>query len=101
MLVHRRLLNESTTYRSRRAAIENRALQYERGRRSPARTDVVTIPVVVHVVHNPAVPAQNIGDDQIHSQIAVLNQDFRAANADRDKVPAVWKQLVADAGIEF
>jgi hypothetical protein len=101
MLVHRRLLNESTTYRSRRAAIENRALQYERGRRSPARTDVVTIPVVVHVVHNPAVPAQNIGDDQIHSQIAVLNQDFRAANADRDKVPAVWRQLVADAGIEF
>ncbi|GGL00170.1 hypothetical protein Ppa06_68810 [Planomonospora parontospora subsp. parontospora] len=101
MLVHRRLLNESTTYRSRRAVIENRALQYERGRRSPARTDVVTIPVVVHVVHNPAVPAQNIGDDQVHSQIAVLNRDFRAANPDLDKVPEVWRPLVADARIEF
>ncbi|WP_196452139.1 zinc metalloprotease [Planomonospora sp. ID82291] len=101
MLVHRRLLNESTTYRSRRAAIENRALQYERGRRSPSRTGVVTIPVVVHVVHNPAVPAQNIPDDQIRSQIEVLNRDFRAANPDRDKVPEVWRPLVADAGIEF
>ncbi|MFC4062824.1 zinc metalloprotease [Planomonospora corallina] len=101
MLVHRRLLNESMTYRARRAAIENRALQYERGRRSPVRSEVVTVPVVVHVVHNPAVPEQNIGDDQIHSQLAVLNRDFRAANPDREKVPEVWRPLVADAKIEF
>ncbi|GAA3166414.1 hypothetical protein GCM10010466_66510 [Planomonospora alba] len=101
MLVHRRLLNESTTYRARRAAIENRALQYERGRRSPVREEVVTLPVVVHVVHNPAVPGQDIGDEQIHSQLAVLNRDFRAANPDREKVPPVWRPLVADAKIEF
>lgn len=101
MLVHRTLLNESPTYRERRTAIENRALSYELGLRAPARAEVVTIPVVVHVVHNPAVPAQNISDAQIHSQIAVLNQDFRATNPDVDKVPDVWKSLVADARIEF
>jgi|SRR5215213_1673819 len=101
MLVHRTLLNESLTYRARRTAIENRALSYELGLRAPARTDVITIPVAVHVVHNPAFPAQNISDAQIHSQIAVLNQDFRAANPDVDKVPAVWKSLVADTRIEF
>jgi hypothetical protein len=101
MLVHRRLLNESMTYRARRAAIESRALQYERGGRAPARTDVVTIPVVVHVVHNRDAPGQNISDEQIHSQITVLNRDFRAANPDVVKVPDVWKPLVADAKIAF
>ncbi|MFG1687231.1 zinc metalloprotease [Nonomuraea sp. NPDC049269] len=100
MLVHRRLLNESMTYRARRNTIENRALQYERGRR-PVRTNVVTLPVVVHVVHNPDAPEQNIGDEQIHSQITVLNQDFRATNPDVGNVPPVWKPLVTDALIEF
>jgi Pregnancy-associated plasma protein-A len=101
MEVHRRLLNRSLSYQERRAAIENRALAYEQGARAAARTGVVRIPVVVHVVHNPAVPAQNISDDQIHSQIAVLNQDFRATNPDRARVPNVWKALVADTRIEF
>jgi hypothetical protein len=101
MLVHRRLLNESMTYRARRTAIENRALQYERGRRAPARTEVVTIPVVVHVVYNRDTPEQNISNEQIHSQITVINRDFRAANPDVVKVPDVWKSLVEDARIEF
>ncbi|WP_220501902.1 zinc metalloprotease [Microbispora sp. H10670] len=101
MLVHRRLLNESMTYRARRAAIETRALRYEQGRRGPVRTEVVTIPVVVHVVHDRAVPADDIADEQIHSQIEVLNRDFRAANPDVAKVPDVWKALVADARVEF
>ncbi|MEU7857017.1 hypothetical protein [Nonomuraea sp. NPDC049141] len=101
MLVHRKLLNESMTYRARRNVIENRALRYERERRAPVRTDAVTLPVVVHVVHNPKVPEQNISDEQVHSQITVLNQDFRAKNPDVGKVPQVWKPLVTDAQIEF
>src|SRR5215207_5350827 len=101
MEVHRRLLNQSTTYQERRAGIENRALAYERGARSAARTGVVTIPVVVHVVHNPAVPAQDISDAQVRSQIDVLNSDYRAANPDVTGVPAVWASRVADARIEF
>ncbi|WP_207934199.1 zinc metalloprotease [Actinomadura sp. KC06] len=99
MHVHRRLLNESMTYRARRAQIENRALQFESGRLSSARTDVITIPVVVHVVYNGA--AENIGDQQIMSQLDVLNQDFRAANPDVSKVPDVWTSLVADTRLEF
>ncbi|SDL95757.1 zinc metalloprotease [Nonomuraea jiangxiensis] len=101
MLVHRRLLNESMTYRARRATIEERALQYEQGMRMSVRTGVVTLPVVVHVVHNPQAPEQNISDEQIHSQLAVLNKDFRAANPDVRNVPDVWKPLVADARVEF
>ena len=36
----------------------------------------ITIPVVVHVVHNKR--SENISKAQINSQISVLNKDFRA-----------------------
>ncbi|MFI7227432.1 zinc metalloprotease [Nonomuraea angiospora] len=101
MPVHRRLLNESMSYRGRRASIENQATQYRLGIRMVSRVGVASIPVVVHVVHNPARPEQNIGADQIHSQIEILNQDFRAANPDVTKVPPVWRSLVADTMVEF
>ena len=40
---------------------------------------IVTIPVVVHVIHNgdPVGTDENITDEQVLSQIEVLNQDFR------------------------
>lgn len=40
---------------------------------------VITIPVVVHVIHNgqPVGTAPNIQDAQVESQITVMNQDFR------------------------
>src|SRR5678809_466983 len=40
----------------------------------------VTIPVVVHVVWH--TNSQNISDEQIKSQIDVLNEDFNRQNAD-------------------
>ena len=101
MEVHRRLLNESITYQERRALIDNRALAYEHQTRSIARSGVVTIPVVVHVVRNPAEPSQNISETQVQSQIEVLNQDFRASNPDVSQVPAVWTDRVADCKIQF
>ena len=101
MEVHRRLLTESITYQERRALIENRAMAYDSQARDVARTGLATIPVVVHVVHNPADPSQNISEAQIHSQIEVLNQDFRGGNPDVSKVPGVWKDRVADCNIEF
>ncbi|TVR79673.1 MAG: T9SS C-terminal target domain-containing protein [Chitinophagaceae bacterium] len=61
--------------------------------------DILTIPVVVHVVYNTAV--QNISDEQILSQIEVLNEDFRRLNADAANTPAEFQGVAADAGIEF
>jgi hypothetical protein len=60
---------------------------------------VITIPVVVHVVYQ--TERENISEAQIKSQIDVLNQDFRAKNADLSKVPDPFKVLIGDAGIEF
>lgn len=101
MEVHRRLLNESITYQERRALIDNRALAYEHETRGIARRGVLIIPVVVHVVHNPADPSQDISVTQIQNQIDILNQDFRASNPDVTQVPAVWTDRVADCNIEF
>lgn len=64
-----------------------------------SRVRLSIIPVVVHVVYNQ--PSENISDRQIRSQISALNQDFRARNPDRSKVPTIWKPLVADAKMQF
>jgi hypothetical protein len=101
MAVHYKLLATSESYRQRSARFENRALAYESGMRRPARVGVVTIPVVVHVVHNPASPDENISKAQIDSQIDVLNQDYRATNPDRVGVPSVFTSPIADCEIEF
>ncbi|MDC8002423.1 M43 family zinc metalloprotease [Aureisphaera galaxeae] len=57
--------------------------------------DIITIPVVVHVLYNNS--TTNISDAQIQSQIDVLNEDFRRTNSDADNT---WSQA-ADSQIEF
>ncbi|GAB3141359.1 hypothetical protein GCM10027290_13970 [Micromonospora sonneratiae] len=98
MPVHRRLLDTAPGYIATRADIEDFTFQECRRRRAePPR--VVRVPVVVHVVWHDE--AQNISDDQVHSQITVLNADFRKRNADLTKVPQVWQSVVGDARVEF
>ncbi|MEM7039660.1 MAG: M43 family zinc metalloprotease, partial [Bacteroidota bacterium] len=60
---------------------------------------VVTIPVVIHVIHR--VPPQNISDAQIHSQMDVLNEDYRRLNPDTTNTPAAFQGVAADTEIEF
>ena len=62
-------------------------------------TGILTIPVVVHVVYR--TPEENISDAQINSQIAVLNQDYRARNPDLSRVPYPFKPFIGDTRIEF
>ncbi|MEM9885290.1 MAG: M43 family zinc metalloprotease [Bacteroidota bacterium] len=60
---------------------------------------VLKIPVVVHVVWNQA--EENISDEQILSQIEVLNTDFRARNTEFSDIPAAFRSVAADTEIEF
>lgn len=60
---------------------------------------VINIPVYVHVIYSNS--NENISDQQINSQIAVLNDDFNATNNDVNGVPAEFAGLVADADINF
>jgi hypothetical protein len=99
MEVHERLLRSDPTYLAARNDSENRAFAYGQRPDILGRTGVTVIPVVVHVVYKGA--AQNISDDQIHSQIDVLNRDFRKTNPDVSSTPAPFLPLAADARIEF
>ena len=64
---------------------------------------IITIPVVVHVIHNgdSIGSGENISEDQILSQLEVLNTDFRKRNADTTDIPGIFKPLAADFEIEF
>ncbi|MDZ4846906.1 MAG: M43 family zinc metalloprotease [Chitinophagales bacterium] len=67
------------------------------------RGAIVTIPVIVHVIHDgDAVGSgQNISEAQVLSQIDVLNEDFRRLNADAVNTPATFLPVAADIEIEF
>jgi len=97
MAAHFRLLEMDSGFRARQSRLEQatQRLAHAAGRRrSPIR-----IPIVVHVVWR--TQAENLSKRQIASQVAALNRGFRARAPDRKQVPAVWKGLVADTGIEF
>jgi len=61
--------------------------------------NVIFVPVVIHVVYN--TDEQNISDEQIQSQINVLNEDFRGLNSEFQNIQDnIWPQA-ADMEIEF
>lgn len=79
--------------------LENRLNEIEQFtkdyQKTNAKQQVVTIPIVFHVVFK--TPTQNISDAQVLSQLQVLNDDFRRLNSDQDNI---WPQA-ADTEIEF
>lgn len=59
---------------------------------------IVTIPVVVHIVmQDPSV----ITDEQVQSQLDVLNADFAGDNADRTNTPAAFTAALGRSQIRF
>ncbi len=59
----------------------------------------IEIPVLVHVLYR--LEDENISEEQIRSQIAVLNEDFNAKNADASQTPELFKPLIADTDLQF
>ncbi|MCT4665603.1 MAG: M43 family zinc metalloprotease [Flavobacteriales bacterium] len=58
-----------------------------------------TIPVVFHILYK--TNAQNIPDARVHEQIAIMNQDYRALNADSVDIPNVFKSAKGYSKIHF
>ncbi len=59
---------------------------------------VAVIPVVVHIVlPNP----QSVTDEQVLSQIKVINEDYQFENADTTGIPPVWQPIAGDMKIQF
>lgn len=69
-----------------RVGVSGRAAAYQ-------FSGTVTIPVVVHVLYNTA--EQNLSNEQIESQIQVLNEDYSSTNADIGKLPEPFKKIQA------
>jgi hypothetical protein len=100
MIVHELLVETKPEYRGRRLKVEEQVRRsIASGEAMRVAQKLVTIPTVVHVVYRAG--NENVSDAQVKSQIRSLNNDFRAKNADKRKVPDVWKGLVTDAKIQF
>jgi len=64
------------------------------------KAGVVTIPVVVHIIYK--TNTQNISEEQILSQLKVLNDDYSKMNADFDNVvPEAFKPFASDMELAF
>ncbi len=61
--------------------------------------EIITIPVVVHVLYNSN--SQNIAEAQIQSQLLVLNNDFNLRNANAVNIPEVFKSKAGVANFNF
>jgi Pregnancy-associated plasma protein-A len=92
---HFSLAETDDVYRQNRRVIEFDT----KTARVAARTSIIRIPVVVHVLFH--TDRENIEMDQIESQIDALNRDYRLKNTDRNKIPAPFRSLAADTLIEF
>ncbi len=67
--------------------------------RDTAANELITIPVVIHVLYN--TPVQNISDAQILSQLVSLNNDFANLNSDAGNRPAAFAGAAANIRIRF
>ena len=98
--VNERLYELDPKLRGKQARIEDECRRaIEKGVAQRVWRKLVTIQVVVHVVYK--TDEENISDEQIESQIDVLNADYRGTNPDRENVPAPWTSLTADPNIQF
>ena len=98
--VNERLSELDPKLRARQQRIEDECRRsIEKGEAQRVWRKLLTIQCVVHVVAK--TDEENISDEQIESQIAVLNQDYRGTNPDRSDIPDPWASLAADPNIEF
>ena len=87
-------LNHLEVYRNNRRNLE----RFTNQRGLPAGTTVVKIPAAVHVIYHSE--SENISPEQVASQIAALNRDYRSRN-NPELVPPPFRAAVADPLIEF
>ena len=98
-IYERYLYEKELDYKLARENVNKETYLWIKNNPSHIKTSIITIPVVVHVVWN--TNQENISDNQIISQIDVLNADYRRTNVDAINTPSVWNSIAADCEIEF
>jgi len=59
----------------------------------------ITIPLVFHIVYRNE--EENISDEQVLSQLEVLNEDFRKLNIEQEDIPFAFKFRATDMALNF
>ncbi len=86
--------------------IEQKKVERSRSTRVLSKKDdaLYIIPIVIHVIYYTDSQDQevgNISEEQILSQINVLNEDYRRMNHDTINTPEIFKPVASDSRIEF
>ena len=67
--------------------------------KSGSKSLIFTVPIVFHILHYNGI--ENISDEQVLDAVRIINEDFRALNADTNLIIPQFKSIYDDAGIEF
>ena len=86
---------ENQSIETQRTLLNKQIKQWKSSRANEA----YTIPVVFHVLYENV--NENIGIDQIQSQLDVLNQDFNRTNNDANQTPNEFAAIAANCNISF
>ncbi len=62
-------------------------------------TTIRVIPVVFHILHEYG--EENITDQQVQNQVAILNQDFQKMNPNLNLIVEPFDSIIGDVGLEF
>ena len=87
---------------SYRSILKSKKLQNELFINSKPKTkiyDQFNVPIVFHVIYNNN--SENISDENILSQLEVLNNDYNAENSDFLNIPGVFTDVASSSGIRF
>ena len=57
------------------------------------------IPIVFHIIHQYG--SENIKDEQVINQVAILNRDYQKNNSDTSEVDEAFKDKIANCNFEF
>ncbi|MCC6461041.1 MAG: hypothetical protein IT260_11260, partial [Saprospiraceae bacterium] len=102
--LYQELIAKDTALRHRAEELEEKTKVWaKKGPGDASGHAVITIPVVVHVIHNGEAVGvgSNISEEQILSQIEVLNADFRHVNPDSLDISHPFWDKTVDCRIEF
>lgn len=90
---HPELFSESL---EAKAALEDFTRNFEE---TGDRSTTLVIPVVFHVVH--IFGNENISNEQVHSAMEVLNEDFNAQTPDIASAVSEFQSVIGDVNVEF
>lgn len=95
-------LKNNSRLQEYRKVIEPFTRQYITNGNTPGiatESNIIRIPVVIHNLYH--FPEERISDEQVASQLALLNKCFRRQDANAENIPVYFKPLAADIEIEF